>query len=86
MTHSRDFGKKFTAIRRFSAWKTHPFWLNIPNMTQCGSAPLGPKESKWGPTLRKKRLKNDDTNSITKGFKIVTNSVNKGFKMATLTR
>ena len=36
MTHSRGFGQKFTPIRRFSAWKTHPFWPHIPNMTFPG--------------------------------------------------
>ena len=41
MTHPQVFGQKFTLIRRFSAWKTHPFWLHIPNMIQYGSAPLG---------------------------------------------
>ena len=39
MTHSQVFGKKFTPIRRFSAWKTHTFWPHISNMTQYGSAP-----------------------------------------------
>ena len=39
MTHSQVFGQKFTPIRRFSAWKGHPFWPHIPNMTQYGSAP-----------------------------------------------
>ena len=41
MTHPQVFGQKFTPIRRFSAWKTHPFWPHIPNMTQYGSAPGG---------------------------------------------
>ena len=41
MTHPQVFGQKFTPIRRFSAWKTHPFWPHIPNMTQYGSAPPG---------------------------------------------
>ena len=39
MTHPQVFGQKFTPFRRFSAWKTHPFWPHIPNMTQYGSAP-----------------------------------------------
>ena len=39
MTHPQVFGQKFTPIRRFLAWKTHPFWPHIPNMTQYGSAP-----------------------------------------------
>ena len=39
MTHLQVFGQKFTPIRRFSAWKTHPFWPHVPNMTQYGSAP-----------------------------------------------
>ena len=39
MTHSQVFGQKFTPIRRFLAWKTHPFWPHIPHLTQCGSAP-----------------------------------------------
>ena len=39
MTHPQVFGQKFTPIRMFSAWKTHPFWPHIPNMTQYGSAP-----------------------------------------------
>ena len=39
MTHPQVFSQKFTPIRRFSAWKTHPFWPHIPNMTQYGSAP-----------------------------------------------
>ena len=39
MTHPQVFGKKFTLIRRFSAWKSHPFWPHIPNVTQYGSAP-----------------------------------------------
>ena len=39
MTHPQVFGQKFTPIRRFSGWKTHPFWPHIPNMTQYGSAP-----------------------------------------------
>ena len=42
MTHPQDFGQKFTPIRRFFAWKTHPFWPHIPNMTQYGSPPPGP--------------------------------------------
>ena len=42
MTHPQVFGQKFTSIRRFLAWKTHPFWSHIPNMTQYGSAPQGP--------------------------------------------
>ena len=37
-THPQVFGQKFTPIRRFLAWKTHPFWPHIPNMTQYGSA------------------------------------------------
>ena len=41
MTHPQVSGKTFTPIRRFSAWKTHPFWPHIPNMTQYGSAPRG---------------------------------------------
>ena len=41
MTHPQVFGQKFTPIRRFLAWKTHPFWPHIPNMTQYGSAPRG---------------------------------------------
>ena len=44
MTHPQVFGQKFTPIRRFSGWKTHPFWPHIPNMTQYGSAP-SPRES-----------------------------------------
>ena len=39
MTHPQVFGQKFTPIRRFSAWKSHPFWPHIPNVTQYGSAP-----------------------------------------------
>ena len=40
MTPSAGFwSTDFTPIRRFSAWKTHPFWPHIPNMTQYGSAP-----------------------------------------------
>ena len=39
MTHPQVFGQKFTPIRRFSAWNTHPFWPHIPNMTQYVSAP-----------------------------------------------
>ena len=39
MTHPQVFSQKFTPIRRFLAWKTHPFWPHIPNMTQYGSAP-----------------------------------------------
>ena len=42
MTHPLVFGQKFTPIRRFSAWITHPFWPHIPNMTQYGSAPRVP--------------------------------------------
>ena len=42
MTHPQVFGQKFTPIRRFLAWKTHPFWPHIPNMTQYGSAPPPP--------------------------------------------
>ena len=42
MTHPQAFGQKFTPIRRFLAWKTHPFWPHIPNMTQYGSAPRVP--------------------------------------------
>ena len=38
MTHPQVFGQKFTPIRRFSAWKTHPFWPHILSMTQYGSA------------------------------------------------
>ena len=41
MTHLQVFGQKFTPIHRFLAWKTHPFWSHIPNMTQYGSAPGG---------------------------------------------
>ena len=41
MTHPQVLGQKFTPIRRFSPWKTHPFWPHIPNMTQYGSAPRG---------------------------------------------
>ena len=41
MTHPQVFGQKFTPICRCSAWKTHPFWPHIPNMTQYGSAPPG---------------------------------------------
>ena len=41
MIHPQVFGKKFTPIGRFSAWKTHPLWPHIPNMTQYGSAPPG---------------------------------------------
>ena len=40
MTHPQVFGQKFTPIHRFLAWKTHPFWPHIPNMTQYGSAPM----------------------------------------------
>ena len=39
MTHPQVFGQNFTPIRGFSAWKTHPFWPHIPNVTQYGSAP-----------------------------------------------
>ena len=39
MTHPQVFGQKFTLIGRFLAWKTHPVWPHIPNMTQYGSAP-----------------------------------------------
>ena len=39
MTHPQVFGQKFTPIRRFLAWKTHPFWPHIPNMTQYGVPP-----------------------------------------------
>ena len=38
MTHPQVFGQKFTPIRRFLAWKTHPFWPHIPNIAQYGSA------------------------------------------------
>ena len=41
MTHPQVFGMTFTPIHRFSAWKAHPFWPHIPNMTQYGSAPPG---------------------------------------------
>ena len=41
MTHSQVFGQKFTPIRRFSAWKSHPFWPHT-HMTQYGSAPPPP--------------------------------------------
>ena len=41
MTHQQVFGQKFTPIRMFLAWKSHPFWPHIPNMTQYGSAPPG---------------------------------------------
>ena len=51
MTHPQVFGQTFTPIRRFSAWKTPPFWPHIPNMTQYGSAPPGendiPKICRW---------------------------------------
>ena len=39
MTHPQVFGQKFTSIRMFSAWKTHPFWPHIPNMIQYVRAP-----------------------------------------------
>ena len=32
MTHPQVFGQRFAPIRRFLAWKTHPFWPHIPNM------------------------------------------------------
>ena len=38
MTHLQVFGQNIIPIRRFLAWKTLPFWLHIPNMTQYGSA------------------------------------------------
>ena len=41
MTHPQVFGQKCTPIRKFLAWKTHPFWPNIPNMTQYGGVPPG---------------------------------------------
>ena len=41
MTHPHVFSQNFTPIRRFLAWKTHPFWPHIPNMAQCRSAPPG---------------------------------------------
>ena len=41
MPHPQVFSQKFTPICRFLAWKTHPFWPHIPNMTQYGSAPRG---------------------------------------------
>ena len=52
MTHPQVIGQKFTPIRRFSVWKTHPCWPHIPNMTQNGSAsppPPGvyPKTVTW---------------------------------------
>ena len=42
MTHLQVFGQKLTPIRRFLAWKSHPFRPHIPNMTQYGSAPPPP--------------------------------------------
>ena len=41
MTHPQVFGQKFAPIRRFLAWKTHPFWPQISNMIQYGSALQG---------------------------------------------
>ena len=48
MTHPQVFGQKFTPRRRFSAWKTHPFWPHIPDMTQYGSAPRAVEIRKLG--------------------------------------
>ena len=46
MTHPQVLGQKFTPIRRFSAWKTQPFWPHILNMTQYGSVPRVPERRK----------------------------------------